>query len=54
MAAVRDALIHATRAPLERLWRAGAIDQTELEHQLAEADRAMTDRERQRWSLWIR
>jgi hypothetical protein len=54
MAAVRDALIGQAHAPLERLHEAGAIDDAELRRQLAFADAALAERERQRWSLWAR
>lgn len=54
MATVRDALTRQAHAPLERLHEAGAIDDAELRRQLALADAALAERERQRWSLWAR
>jgi uncharacterized membrane protein len=54
MAEVRDALTRQADAPLERLRAAGAIDDAELRRQLALADAALAERERQRWSLWLR
>jgi hypothetical protein len=54
MAAVRDALVSQAHAPLERLRQAGALDDAELQRQLALADATLAERERQRWSLWAR
>jgi uncharacterized membrane protein len=52
--AVQQALTAQAHAPLERLHAAGAIDDTEHARQLALADAALAERERQRWSLWTR
>jgi uncharacterized membrane protein len=54
MAAVHEALTSQVHAPIERLRAAGAIDDTELQRQLALADAWLAERERQRWSLWVR
>jgi uncharacterized membrane protein len=51
---VQQALTAQAHAPLERLHAAGAIDDTEYARQLALADAALAERERQRWSLWTR
>lgn len=48
------ALVRQAYVPLEALRAAGAIDDTELRRQRALADAAMAERERQRWSLWVR
>jgi uncharacterized membrane protein len=52
--AVNDALVWQARAPLEELASVGVLDETALLHQLALADNALRERERQRWSLWDR
>ena len=52
--AVQVALEQQTRAPLETLAAAGALDQPALAEQLREAEGAAADREHQRWSLWTR
>jgi uncharacterized membrane protein len=54
VADVQAALIRQAHAPLERLHAAGAIDDAEFQRQLAQADAALAERERQRWSLWKR
>jgi len=51
---VQAALVRQAYVPLEALRAAGAIDDTELRRQRALADAAMEERERQRWSLWVR
>ncbi len=53
-ATVHEALISQVHAPIEQLRAAGAIDETELQRQLALADAWLAERERQRWSLWVR
>ena len=52
--AVSDALVWQARAPLEDLASAGVLDETALLRQLALAEHALRERERQRWSLWDR
>ena len=52
--AVQVALEQQTRAPLEALAAAGALDPPALAEQLREADAAAAEREHQRWSLWTR
>ena len=51
---VQAALIRQAHAPLERLHAAGAIDDTAYQRQVALADQALAERERQRLSLWTR
>ncbi len=51
---VKDALVWQARGPLEDLAANGVLDDTALLHQLALADRALVERERQRWSVWER
>jgi uncharacterized membrane protein len=52
--ATTTALVEQTHAPLLALAAAGALDEPTLRSQLVLADAALTDRERQRWSLWSR
>jgi len=52
--AVRSAIELQARGPLEALAAAGTIEPTVLQHQLAQADAAIADREQQRLSLWSR
>jgi uncharacterized membrane protein len=52
--AVQIALERQTRAPLEDLAAAGALDQRTLADELREAQAAAAEREHQRWSLWTR
>jgi uncharacterized membrane protein len=51
---VKDALVWQARGPLEDLAAIGVLDDSALLHQLALADHALVDRERQRWSVWER
>lgn len=54
IATVNDALRRQADAPLEQLHALGAIDAAALQQQLALTDAALEERERQRWSLWMR
>lgn len=53
-AGIRSAAAEQIRAPLEALAADGVIDASALDHQIAQADAAMADREVQRMSLWSR
>ncbi len=52
--AVKDALLWQVRGEMDELAGAGVLGGTELLNQLAQANRALTEREHQRWSLWER
>ena len=51
---VREARRLQAHGPLLDLRAAGALDDAELQRQLAVVDAMLAERERQRWSLWTR